>query len=1310
MENAKRLKRIIYLSLAVLFIGIIIFISRGPYISNALKKIILPELENMSGRKVIAQKIYLNIFPLFVEARGLKFFDEEGNRVLTAERVKGYLGLSGILRKEVILKRVVLIEPEIWTDRKQIDDMIGKVKAYLAIENPKKIKVKAEVIAVRNGGFSFYDVAYNAVITGEKVSGEILLGDVPEMKLNIKTLISNIQDFPEFRSEISGILFFRKDGIDIKDITLKAYGSEMQSEGSYSSEGKGALKAELNLLVDSVKEVFGLKREGRGKIYAKGDIKLGEGPLVVDLKLKGSFYLETLMELLKVEERVEGMVDFDGRMSGPVTDITGSANARLRKGNLFDVDIDDLTCKVSYSNGLMSFKDGKGVLYNGRAEAEVSIELPDVEHYSVWVKFTDVDSPAAFRLIEWDPGLPLGKVKGELYSSDTEFNPTGWFEYENKKTGGNFPGRIRKAKGNFTVQGDVLSLKNIEAGTERSTLWINGAVNITGSQLDLKGKLETVDIADITSPYFNRLRGSGDFTGTITGKFDDPLISGSLNIASASFDDYEFENIAGDFSYRKNYLEIKELSARSKDEQHNIKGDIKFHEAKEIFDIEHPDYRLTGSLRGANIEKLVKIFYKKLPLKGRLDSDFRITGKGPRPEYSGSVAITHATAHDMPIDLVSAGFSYNYKDLNVTKVVVKRGGSLLKGEGRISDGERFYVKASADRLFIKDIGLKGMPADMVLSMKAEGTGTFDNPAVSLSGKLSGGTFEGKSLGDGTINASVRNKNIAVNAVLFNEKMRLKGKAYLDDKLPWSAEVDIASGRYDFLLSGIFKDMPEDLFLNMKGHADLSGDKKHFSASAVISQMTVALFGNSFSNDSDIRIRLENKNIIFSAMTMRSGKASFSVRGNIEPGKEYNLVLEGSSELAPLRGLSQKIGVLRGDADFTLTVIGKWDNPQINGSLNVTTASFGLKDMHQRLSAISGYFYFEDDKIVIQKLSGKLGGGDIDISGIVYLKGLNIKRFYLDAKLHNISTAVSKDFNVNFDGNIFYKGTLESQSITGEVRIKRARYRERVEWKSWLLKAGMMREKPKFEPTRLEKAALNIKIYGDENIVVDNNIANAPFKVDLVLRGTMGRPLLFGRVEATEGKIYFRNNEFRILHASADFADPNRINPVMEIVAQTTVKGYNIKLSLEGQFDRFTLSLVSDPPLEETDILSLLTVGQIGRDVKGLEGGIGAGEAAAFLTGKVQDVFEDRVRNITGLDRVQVDPYVSKATGTVGPRVTASKRLLGDRLYVTYISSIGSSEEQVLRLEYILGKNVSLLGIRDDRGSIGGDIKFRFEFK
>ena len=61
-------------------------------------------------------------------------------------------------------------------------------------------------------------------------------------------------------------------------------------------------------------------------------------------------------------------------------------------------------------------------------------------------------------------------------------------------------------------------------------------------------------------------------------------------------------------------------------------------------------------------------------------------------------------------------------------------------------------------------------------------------------------------------------------------------------------------------------------------------------------------------------------------------------------------------------------------------------------------------------------------------------------------------------------------------------------------------------------------------------------------------------------------------------------------------------------------------------------------------------------------------------------------------------------------MTVSKKLIGDKLFVTYSSAVGSTEEQIINLKYNLGKNVSLIGARDEKGSLGGDIKFRFEFK
>ena len=89
--------------------------------------------------------------------------------------------------------------------------------------------------------------------------------------------------------------------------------------------------------------------------------------------------------------------------------------------------------------------------------------------------------------------------------------------------------------------------------------------------------------------------------------------------------------------------------------------------------------------------------------------------------------------------------------------------------------------------------------------------------------------------------------------------------------------------------------------------------------------------------------------------------------------------------------------------------------------------------------------------------------------------------------------------------------------------------------------------------------------------------------------------------------------------------------------------------------------------------------------------------------------EERLRDLTGISRFTIDPYVSRRTGTITPRVTVSKRL-GSDVFVTYSSSMSTSEEQEIKLEYVINRNVSLLGGQDDLGTLGGDVRFKFFFK
>lgn len=1347
----KRRKKLVFL---ILFAAVIItgmLLARGRYVSDALKNVILPELQQASGQKVTAERIYLNLFPLFIEARGLTVTSQEEGKILSVEKVKGYVELPGLFDRNITIRRLAIYQPDISAERTQIEGIVHHIKAYLEKEKKTVFKVKVKVVEIVKGTANLRDNDFHGTVSMRGLAGELILGEYERIKATVKELVLEKEGWPKIECDINTAITVKKEKVEIKHLEIGSHGSRLKTAGIYSRE-QGSLTTDVALIMDSIKRIFRLGQRGDGRIAAKGVIRLEKSrkeelslradrlspevrleagrksgfslqDIFLDLKLSGDFYLQTLMELLEVKDQLEGLVDFRGEIKGRLSDITGTAEARLRKGNLYGVDIDSLKCEVFYHDGEMKFEKGRASLYDGSAEADALIHLPVVDFYTLHVKFRNADSRPILKLIGWEPDIPDGKVEGELSTSGSAFNPDGRFVYRSLSAGQRTRKqgqqqsvedvlyRIRDIRGNFSLRDGNVSFPSLLITTAVSDLTLNGTVDIPRKQLHFRSRLSAGNISDLVLPYYREVTGRGEFSGELTGHFDNPKISGRADLSRVVIEGYPLHSVTADFAYQKKLLEIRSSSLKAPGQEHSFQGKISFPDAKELFELSMPVYDLKATLRNAELGQTARMFYRNFSGQGRMNADIRIGSRDRKFHMTGKAYLEKASVYKVPFDTASMSLAYANEELSLKGVSVRKGNSNLTGDGSISYDGRFSYRISAEKIFIRDFGLDRMPDDAVVRIRSEGHGTFDNPSIELNATVEGGTFKGRNMGKGIVQALIRNRNITVNAALFNERMKLRGHGYLNDALPWNAELSFQPGRYDFIVSSVLKDVPEDLQLNLEGNVEMKGDRRNISASVRIAHLTLALFGQTLSNDSDIIFQMENRKLSFRAFAVRSGATSFRLEGGMEIGREYDIVMNGSSSLSPLKGLSKKIGYLKGDADFVFAVKGKWEQPEINGGMNLFDASFGLRDYAAYMSSINGYLYIEGDRVVLERLSGKIGGGNITLSGILYLKGFALRKYYLEAKLDNIAPVLDRDFSINFSGDLVYKGTKDAQSITGDIIINRATYRQMVEWRRWLLTAKAI-ETPKTEVSVLEKAELNIRISGSDHISIDNNIARAPVNIrgDMIVKGTLSNPVLFGRLETKDGYAYFKNNEFRIIYASVDFADPNRIKPVINLTAETDVKGYNITLNLDGEMDQFSLSLSSDPHLEEVDVLALLTVGHVGKELKGLEGGIGAGEATSFLTGEVQDVLEERVRTITGIDRFQVEPSISKTTSTVGPKVTVSERLLGDKLFVTYSTLWGSQVEEVLKVEYLINKNISLIGVRDEKGSIGGDVKLRFRFK
>lgn len=1262
------IRKILFIAVPVVIVALTTLFFRGPHISNLLKKVVLPELFSITGKEVMAQKITLNLFPLFIEAKDLKVFDGD-IEIVHIPRVKGYIEASGLLRKRLVLRRIAVREPMVTCDSTQVESIMENIKKYLEEEKKTPLTVTVKAVVLDNGRFTLRHKEDSFRASG--VSGEAILNAwenfiaqrraPPKISFRLRELSSTVKGWPDLKGEVKGTVALKDGQLEVKGLQIGFYGSTVNAGGTFSPKGgkgltenSGDFHFRAGLLPESFKKIFGLKRPGEGEIHASGTVRLMTDDLqqsIMDMELKGGFHIQTLMELLKVEERVEGFVEFAGTLKGPLNRLTGSAKARLKKGNLFDIEVDELRCSVLYGDRTLRFLEGKADLYHGHAEAELTLSISGDEYYALKATFSDVDSPAALTLIGWKPDIPFGKVEGEVSTSGTSFNPSGWYSYEASEQGKDVLGRVRRIKGSFSSRDNIFTLSDSEARTEKSVFGFYGDVDINTSQLRLTVQGKTGDLKDLTLPYRHEFTGRGEFSGTVTGGFDNLLIAGRVKLYSVAYEEYPLGDMSGDLNYKKDLLEVKELTATLGAQQGQavtagVKGTVRFPESKELFDLKKPVYGLSLAIKNADLETCVKGVYKK-PLKlypkGKLDTAFSISGTEPAPLFKGTARIQSLSLYGVFVDSLSLSFSY------------------------------------------------------------------DSQTLGAEGALSGSRMKGLDLGGGRLKASMRDDILLIDAALFNERVTLNGRASMKGVKPWTARLEVRSGRYDFLVSPFLKDVPEDLLINMKGYAEMSGDKNHFAANASLNQLTIALYGYSFSNESEIRVEMRDKMLTLSSVKMRSGSTSFQLTGDCEIGKEYNLVMEGSSTLLPLKSFSKKIDTLKGEAGFVFGVTGKWDAPKLNGGVTVSNAIFGVRDIPSKVSSINGYLYMDGDKIVIQKLSGKTGGGDLELSGVAYLKGFALKKFYLDAALSNIGVNVSKEFPVNFSGHVLYSGALDSQTLSGDIRINHAFYREPVEWKSWLLK-GKTQERPRGEIGALEKIRLNIKVAGSDNIIVDNNVARASLAMDLVLRGTVASPLIFGRAETKSGFVFFRNNEFRILRATADFADPKGINPLFSISAETTISNYDIRMNLSGQIEPFDMTLSSSPFLEETEILSLLTFGTIGKESKGIEGGVNLSTATTFLSGQLQDIAQERVKSITGIDRIGVESYTSRVTGLSEQRFMVSKRLIGDKLSVTYATAFNAVEGSVIRIEYNIGGNVTLIGLKDETGGLGGNIKFRFSFR
>ena len=411
--------------------------------------------------------------------------------------------------------------------------------------------------------------------------------------------------------------------------------------------------------------------------------------------------------------------------------------------------------------------------------------------------------------------------------------------------------------------------------------------------------------------------------------------------------------------------------------------------------------------------------------------------------------------------------------------------------------------------------------------------------------------------------------------------------------------------------------------------------------------------------------------------------------------------------------------LEGDFRALATVRGTLGEPRLSGQGEIVGGQVIVADFPHALEDVTATVLLYPERIVLDSLRADVAGGDLRAAGRVDL--LNLAEgelaYRFQAEVHGVSVRYPEGFLLRGDANLSFVSTPDGSLIAGIVDLERAFYLQDVPVGVLDILRGAV------GPSRLEageadaglaSTQLNVAVEGPDALRVRNNVANLEGDVDLSIRGSLADPILFGQVEVERGgEIVYADNTYEVERGLVTFANPYRIDPVIDLAATTEVRSYDITLNLSGTLDRLNTSFSSDPPLADLSIIALLTTGQTldpgGELFAAGGGGEGGGPSATtFLYGQAASVISERVNTLFGFDRFRVAPVTGAGSNVSSLAFTVGKQISSD-LYVTYSRDPSTPEVDVFQVEWQVRENVLVVLTQNGDDSYAVDVQVERRF-
>ena len=427
-------------------------------------------------------------------------------------------------------------------------------------------------------------------------------------------------------------------------------------------------------------------------------------------------------------------------------------------------------------------------------------------------------------------------------------------------------------------------------------------------------------------------------------------------------------------------------------------------------------------------------------------------------------------------------------------------------------------------------------------------------------------------------------------------------------------------------------------------------------------------------------------------------------------------------LGVIQGFVPYVTNVTGTLQANFKVTGSGYDPHLDGAVDIKGGAFRIPDLGTSYSGLDTKIDLKPDLVTISefRILDK-NKQPMTIGGSLAVHERSVGEVDVKVQSDDFKIAANSTADLKFDTDVHITGTIRAPKVEGSIEVgpgtidvadvlriasSRSAYSTTATEITPENSAGPEPTTPElpgmFDALELR---LGLAIPGDL-LLKGNNIkpANAPINVgDMnayvggavsIEKPSGGRLRLIGEVNTVRGTYTFQGRRFDIMRdGRIRFQGNEIIDPLLDLTAHRLIQGVDTFVHVRGSVRQPELSFSSNPPQDESDILSLIIFGIPTNE-------LGEGQQVALAV-RAQELAGGFLAS--GLSQaiggaLNLDEFDIQAAGEngLGPSVTLGQQV-SKGLFVRLRQGFGAEQATEFILEYQLTNFLRLQGTVSDAG-------------